>query len=183
MVAILLANGFEESEAIVPADLLRRAGVEVKLVGLDGLQVTSSHNITITADCPLSELDQDAAQMIFLPGGLKGVANIQNSPAALAFIETSCARGAYLAAICAAPTILARVGILDRRNAVCYPGMEEEMGSAVVKVGSPVVVDGHIITGQAAGSSFPFGLKLVEVLKGRQAAEEVAHAVHYHGAF
>lgn len=183
MVAILLAAGFEESEALVPADLLRRAGVKVKLVGLDSLQVTGSHGITVTADCVLSQLDQDAAELVFLPGGLKGVANIQNSPAALALIETSCTRGAYLAAICAAPTILARVGILDRRNAVCYPGMEEEMGSAVVQVGSPVVVDGHIITGQAAGSSFPFGLKLVEVLKGRQTAEEVAHAVHYHGTF
>ncbi|MBM6871596.1 DJ-1/PfpI family protein [Pseudoflavonifractor phocaeensis] len=183
MVAILLATGFEESEALVPADLLRRAGVEVKLVGLDRMQVTGSHGITVSADCTLAQLDQNAVRMLFLPGGLKGVENIQDSPAALAFIETACTRGVYLAAICAAPTILARVGILDRRNAVCYPGMEEEMGSAVVDQSSPVVEDGHIITGQAAGSSFPFGLKLVEILKGRQTAEQVAHGVHYHGSF
>ena len=96
MVAILLATGFEESEALVPADLLRRAGVEVKLVGLDSTQVTGSHGITVTADCLLSELDQSAAEMVFLPGGLKGVANILASPAALALVETSCTRGAYL---------------------------------------------------------------------------------------
>ena len=88
---------------------------------------------------------------------------------------------AGVAAICAAPTILANLGFLDRRRAVCYPGMEELMGSAVVQKGAPVVADGHIITGEAAGSSFPFGLKLVEVLKGAEAARQVCHAVHYHG--
>ena len=90
-------------------------------------------------------------------------------------------RFSTLAAICAAPTILANMGFLDRRRAVCYPGMEELMGSAVVQKGTPVVVDGHIVTAEAAGSAFPFGLKLVEVLKGAEAARQVAHAVHYHG--
>ena len=148
MVAILLGTGFEESEALVPADLLRRAGIEVRLVGVDGPAVTSAHGVTVTADLTLAELDRE---------------------------------GRWLAAICAAPTILANLGFLDRRRAVCYPGMEELMGSAVVQKGAPVVADGHIITGEAAGSSFPFGLKLVEVLKGAEAARQVCHAVHYHG--
>lgn len=180
MVAILLGKGFEEAEAIVPADLLRRAGVEVRLVALEGTAVEGSHGITVQADLSLREVDPDELEMLVLPGGLGGVSAIQNSLGALALIDQAYARGVYLAAICAAPTILARTGILDRRSAVCYPGMEEEMGSAVVDQGASVVVDGHIITGRAAGSAFDFGLRLVSVLKGPNAAEDVRNAVHYH---
>ena len=181
MVAILLGTGFEEAEAIVPADLLRRAGVEVTLVGLDGRQVVSSHNITITADLTLEELDQEQVDMLVLPGGLGGVETISSNIHAKALIQHCYDHGRWLAAICAAPTILANLGMLDRRKAVCYPGMEELMGSAVVQKGTPVVVDGHMITGEAAGSAYPFGLKLVEILKGPAAAAQVKDAVHYHG--
>lgn len=181
MIAILLGNGFEESEALVPTDLLRRAGAEVALVGLDDLQVTSSHGIRVTADLTLAELDQDAVDMLVLPGGLGGVDAIQANGHALALIQHCYDTGRWLAAICAGPTILARMGLLDRRSAVCYPGMEDQMGSAVVAGGTPVVVDGHIVTGEAAGSSFPFGLKLVELMKGPAAARQVCQAVHYHG--
>ena len=169
MVAILLGTGFEESEALVPADLLRRAGIEVRLVGVDGPAVT------------LAELDREAVDMLVLPGGLGGVEVLQGDRHVQALIQHCYDEGRWLAAICAAPTILANLGFLDRRRAVCYPGMEELMGSAVVQKGAPVVADGHIITGEAAGSSFPFGLKLVEVLKGAEAARQVCHAVHYHG--
>lgn len=180
MVAILLGQGFEEAEAIVPADLLRRAGVDVRLVALEGQSVAGSHGITVQADLTLSEVDPDELEMLVLPGGLGGVAAIRSNLMALALIDQAYARGVYLAAICAAPTILARAGILDRRSAVCYPGMEDEMGSAVVDKGASVVVDGHIITGRAAGSAFDFGLRLVSVLKGPNAAEDVRNAVHYH---
>lgn len=181
MVAILLGTGFEEAEAIVPADLLRRAGVEVTLVGLDGRQVVSSHNITVTADLTLEELDREQVDMLMLPGGLGGVEAISSNMHAQALLQYCYDHGRWLAAICAAPTILANLGMLDRRKAVCYPGMEELMGSAVVQMCSPVVVDGHIITGEAAGSAYPFGLKLVEILKGPAAAAQVKDAVHYHG--
>ena len=181
MVAMLLGTGFEEAEAIVPADLLRRAGVEVTLVGLDGRQVVSSHNITVTADLTLEELDREQVDMLMLPGGLGGVEAISSNIHAQALLQYCYDHGRWLAAICAAPTILANLGMLDRRKAVCYPGMEELMGSAVVQKGSPVVVDGHIITGEAAGSAYPFGLKLVEILKGPAAAAQVKDAVHYHG--
>ena len=181
MVAILLGNGFEESEALVPADLLRRAGAQVTLVGLDGLQVTGSHGITVTADATLDQLAPDQLRMLMLPGGLRGAHATQANTRALALIQRCSDHGCWLAAICAAPTILAHLGILDRRHAVCYPGMEDLMGSAVVQKGTPVVVDGHIVTGEAAGSAFPFGLKLVEILKGPAAAAQVKDAVHYHG--
>lgn len=181
MVAILLGTGFEEAEAIVPADLLRRAGVEVSLVGVTGRQVVSSHNISVNADLTLAELDREKVDMLMLPGGLGGVESISSDMRAQALIQYCYDHGRWLAAICAAPTILANLGMLDRRNAVCYPGMEDLMGSAVVQKGCPVVVEGHIVTGEAAGSAFPFGLKLVEILKGPAAAARVRDAVHYHG--
>lgn len=180
MVTIMLGDGFEESEAIVPADLLRRAGIEVQLAGVSGRKVTSSHSITVECDCTLKELDEEALEMLILPGGLGGVETILNSERALGVIQRAADRGTYIAAICAAPTILARLGMLDRRKAVCYPGMEDLMLSAVVQRGTPVVVDGHLITAEAAGSSFAFGLKLVEILAGQDKAEEVRQGVHYH---
>ena len=180
MVAILLGNGFEESEALVPADLLRRAGVKVALVGLDSLQVTGSHGITVTADTTLDQLESDQLRMLMLPGGLGGVEAISGDMRAQALIQRCYDHGCWLAAICAAPTILANLGMLDRRNAVCYPGMEDLMGSAVVQKGSQVVTDGRIITGEAAGSAFEFGLRLVEAACGREAMERVRDAVHFH---
>ena len=179
MVYVLLGEGFEESEAIVPADLLRRSGVEVSLVGLTGDKVTSSHGITVVCDCTLREVDEDALTMVMLPGGLGGVEAIGGNEAALGLIQRAFDRGAYIAAICAAPTILARLGMLDRRRAVCYPGMEDQMLSAVVEKGRAVVTDGHIITGEAAGSAFDFGLKLVEALTDAETARQVCRGVHY----
>ena len=180
MVAILLGTGFEESEAIVPADMLRRAGVEVALTSLGGPAVTGGHGITVTADTTLAELEQEKLEMLIVPGGLGGVESIQADVRALALIQHCYEQGCWLAAICAGPTILANLGLLDRRKAVCYPGMEDLMGSAVVQKGSPVVVDGHIVTGEGPGSALPFGLKLVEVLKGPAAAQQVRDAVHDH---
>ena len=182
MVYILLGAGFEEAEALVTADVLRRADIPVSLAGIGGELVTGSHGITVQADLPVDAVSLTDGDMVVLPGGMGGVASIEGSQAAMALVRRAAEGPAlWLAAICAAPTILANLGFLDRRRAVCYPGMEELMGSAVVQKGAPVVADGHIITGEAAGSSFPFGLKLVEVLKGAEAARQVCHAVHYHG--
>lgn len=180
MVYILLGEGFEETEALAPADLLRRAGAEVALVGLEELEVTGGHGVTVKADVTLAEVDEDAMEMLVLPGGLGGVESLQLNLFALALIQRAYDKGCWLCAICAAPTILARMGCLDRRKAVCYPGMEDEMGSAVVQLGSPVVTDGRIITGEAAGSVFEFGLRLVEAVKGRATAQRVRDAVHFH---
>lgn len=179
MVYVLLGEGFEESEAIVPVDLLRRAEVEVSLVALRGKTVKSSHGIKVEADCQLKDVDESKLEMIVIPGGLGGVAAIMGDQSALGLVQRAGDRGAYVCAICAGPTVLAHLGIADRRGAVCYPGMEEEMGSAVVKKGERVVCDGHMITAEAAGSSFEFGLKLVEVLKGKDVAHKVKQAVHY----
>ena len=181
MVCVLLGNGFEESEALVPVDLLRRAGIPVILAGLTGHEVTGSHQITVKADKLLSEVDPDEIEMVFLPGGSGGVASISACPEALGLIRTLYNKGRYVAAICAAPTILAALGLLQGRPAVCYPGMEAQLDGAIVKTGVPVVPDGNIITGEAAGSAFAFGLKLIEVLKGPVAAESIKNQVFYHG--
>lgn len=180
MVVILLGNGFEESEAIVPADLLRRAGVEVVLTALKGMEVTSSHGVTVKADATLEALDADRIDLLFLPGGLGGVEAIQSCPAALKLVRAVYDKGKYLTAICAAPTILGAMGLLEGRRAVCYPGMEDGLTGADVQRGHGVVVDGNLVTGEAAGSAFEFGLKLVELLKGSVTAQQVKDAVHYH---
>lgn len=181
MVTILLATGFEEAEAIVPADLLRRAGVEVALVGVDGPQAAGAHGITVAADLTLDAVDPAQVELLMIPGGLDGVKGVGNSPAALELIRRIWADGKYLAAICAAPTLLAKLGIVGTRCAVCYPGMESQLGQAQVRLKEQVVVDGKLITGEAPGAAFPFGLKLVEILKGAEAAAQVKNGTHYRG--
>ena len=181
MVAILLAPGFEESEAIVPADLLRRAGVEVALVSIGEALVESSHHITVRADMTLAELDSSKVELLFLPGGLGGVDNLSKDDRVAALVREMVDKGNYVTAICAAPTLLGRYGLLEEKQAVCYPGMEDRLGSGVYTGGRPIVVDGHLITGRAAGAVFDFGLKLVEVLRGVEAARRVRYAVYYRG--
>jgi len=179
MVYILLAPGFEEAEALVPADLLRRAGIEVALTALEGEEVTGGHQITVRADLSLDRVDLDRADMVVLPGGGVGVQNLGRSAAVEGLVREAAARGIPLAAICAAPTLLGRWGLLEGKRAVCYPGMEDQLTGARVCRDSGAVEDVKLVTGRAAGSAFDFGLKLVEVLSGTDKAREVRHAVHY----
>ncbi len=181
MVCILLGNGFEEAEALVPADLLRRAGADVVLTSLEGDQAVGSHHITVKTDKNLSEIDPKSVELVMLPGGLGGVKALGEEPGVAALVRAVLDQGGYAAAICAAPTLLASLGLLDGTKAVCYPGMENEMAGAIIQPSVPFTVDGHIITGEAAGAVFPFGLKLVELLQGAEAAQRVKDAVHYHG--
>lgn len=179
MVYILLAPGFEEAEALVPADLLRRAGIDTALTALEGAAVTGSHGVTVQADRTLDQLDLDRAEMLVLPGGGKGVENLGKSSAVEDLVREARNRDIPLAAICAAPTLLGRWGMLEGKKAVCYPGMEDRLTGAVVERASGVVEDRKLITSRAAGSAFDFGLTLVRVLAGAEKAEEVRHAVHY----
>ena len=181
MVYIILGKGCEPMEAVAPCDILRRGGVEVRFAGIGGRDITGGNGITVRADCTVEEMDLENLELIMLPGGMGGVRSILGSETALNAVRRAWKDGKFVTAICAAPTILANLGMLDRRNAVCYPGMEDLMGSAVVQKGSSVVVDGHIVTGEAAGSAFAFGLKLVEILKGTTVAAQVKESVHYHG--
>jgi 4-methyl-5(b-hydroxyethyl)-thiazole monophosphate biosynthesis len=178
MVYILLADGFEEAEAIVPADLLRRAGVQVALVGVTGAQVTGAHGIAVACDLELPQA-KDEPELVMLPGGLGGVENLGASPAAMDLVRRTAQAGRYVAAICAAPSLLGKLGLLKGRKAVCYPGMEETMGADAQK-GCSVVTDGKFITGEGPGAAFDFGLKLVETLKGATAVAQVSHDACWH---
>ena len=173
MVYMLLGTGFEETEAIAPLDLLRRAGVEVKTVGVNGKIVRSSHKVGIEADILLEELDLSDCEMIVLPGGLGGVTSVRASKPAMDALRTAWDNGKFVAAICAGPTVLADLGITDGKNATCYPGCEGGMGNANM-VTCAAIQDGRLITGASAGCAIPFGLKLVEALKGKDEADRIA---------
>ena len=172
MVYMLLGTGFEETEAIAPLDLLRRAGVSVATVGLNGKIIKGSHGIGIEADIEIGELDLTNLEMIVLPGGLGGVASIKACEKALEAVRFAWENDKFVAAICAGPTILAGLGITDGKKATCYPGCEDQMGSAVM-VNAAAVTDGKVITGTSAGCAVPFGLALIAALKGAEAAAAV----------
>ena len=174
MVYVLLGTGFEETEAIAPIDLLRRAGVSVLTVGVDGKTVMGSHNIPVVADIEISQMDLTNLEMIVLPGGLGGVATARSSQSALEALRFAWDNDKYVAAICAGPTVLADLGITDGKQATCYPGCEDSMGTARMINDAPCVQDGKLITGASAGCAIPFGLKLVEALKGAETAQRIA---------
>lgn len=177
MVYMLLGTGFEETEAIAPLDLLRRAGVPVATVGINGKIVYGSHGIGVEADMELGQMDLTNLDMIVLPGGLKGVASIRASQAAMDAIRFAWENGKFTAAICAGPTVLADLGIVDGKNATCYPGCEAGMGSAKMAQNAAAVTDGKLITGTSAGCAIPFGLALIAALKGQEAADAIARQI------
>ena len=173
MYYMLLGTGFEETEAIAPLDLLRRAGVEVATVGLNGKVIYGSHGIGITADLEIAEMDLTRLEGIILPGGLGGVASIRACAAAMDAVRFAWENGKLTAAICAGPTVLADLGITSGKNATCYPGCEDQMGSAHM-VEAAAVTDGNLITGTSAGCAIPFGLALIETIKGKEEADRIA---------
>lgn len=177
MVYVLLGTGFEETEAIAPIDLMRRAGIPVMTVGINGKTVYGGHGIGVEADITLGEMDLTALEMIVLPGGLGGVASIRASHEAMDAIAFAYENNRYIAAICAGPTVLADLHITDGKNATCYPGCESGMGSAVMVNNAPCVTDGKLITGTSAGCAIPFGLALIAALKGDDIANTVAQQI------
>jgi len=177
MVYLLLGTGFEETEAIAPLDLLRRAEIPVLTVGINGKIVYGSHNIGIEADITLDQMDLTNLDMIVLPGGLGGVASARASHQALDALRFAWENGKFVAAICAGPTVLADLGICDGLNATCYPGCESGMGQANMIPDAACVRDGKLITGTSAGCAIPFGLALVEALKGKDVADKIKHQI------
>ena len=173
MVYILLGTGFEETEAIAPLDLLRRAGVPVATVGINGKVVYGGHGIGVEADLTLGEMDLTQLDMIVLPGGLGGVASIRASREAMDAVKFAWENDKFVAAICAGPTVLADLGIVDGKKATCYPGCEDQMGNANMIPDTTFVWDGNLITGTSAGCAIPFGLALIAALKGHEAADAV----------
>ena len=176
MLYMLLGTGFEETEAIAPLDLLRRAGVDVLTVGVTGKTVFGSHKIGVEADITIDQMDLTDLEMIILPGGLGGVASARASQPALDALRFAWENGKFVAAICAGPTVLADLGITDGKKATCYPGCEGQMGSAIM-VNEAAVTDGKLITGTSAGFALPFGLALIAALKGHAEADRIAQQI------
>ena len=177
MVYVLLGTGFEEVEAIAPVDLMRRAGISVLTVGITGKTVCGGHNIGIEADITIDQMDLTDLEMIVLPGGLGGVASARASQAALDAIRFAWENGKFVAAICAGPTVLADLHITDGKKATCYPGCESGMGNANMLSQQACVRDGNLITGTSAGCAVPFGLALIEALKGPETANAIAQQI------
>ena len=173
MVYILLAPGFEEMEALAPADLLRRAGLDVALVSLEGDFVPSGHNIIVKADMELSQVRLEDMQMLVLPGGGVGVTNLGNDERVENLVKQAHEQGKTLCAICAAPSLLSKWGLLEGKKAVCYPTWSDRIPDAHYLPGEKLAQDGSIVTGQAAGTSFEFGLKLIEILSGSETADRI----------
>ena len=178
-VAVILAEGFEEVEAIAPVDLLRRAKIECVTLSLAREKlVPSSRHIPVLADKSWEEVDFDEYDGVVLPGGLAGTERLLADTRVEALLRQFHAAGKLTAAICAAPTVLAKAGLLEGKRAICYPGLEEKLGGALVTC-EEVVQDGTVITSRGMGTSVPFGLALVSYFLGSETAETLAAKIVY----
>ena len=180
MIYLLLGTGFEVTEAMVPLVMMRRAGIDVCTVGINGKTVVGSRDIPIVADITIEEMDLTNLEGIVLPGGLGGVASIKASQPALDAVRFAWENGKLVAAICAAPTALAAFGVLGGKKATVYPGMDADLTAAGASyTGLPITIDGNIITGEALGAAIPFALALARTLAGADAANKVKTAIVY----
>ena len=178
MVYVLLADGFEEVEAITPIDILRRAGAEVITVSIKDKTVMGAHNIPVMADILISELNSvDDMELLMLPGGA-GHELLDASNEAHALINYAHEQGKYIAAICAAPSIIGKKMLLSGKKATCFPGFEQYLYDADV-TGDKVVHDGQFITAKGAGAAAEFGFKLCEILKGKETADKLSAVMQY----
>lgn len=174
---VFLAKGFEEIEAITPIDILKRAGIEVETVSIsNSKEVVGAHGIIVVADYIFDDADLTDADLIFLPGGMPGTTNLDAHEGVKALVQQQLYDKKLLAAICAAPSIIGKMGFLKGKEAICYPGFENLLEGATISKHS-VVKDGNIITGKGAGVAVQFALKLVEELKGKDIADKVANEI------
>ena len=179
MVYLLLEDGFEMCEALTPVDILRRGGVDVATVGVTKMTVTSSHGVSVCADKEFSEISVDEAEMLIIPGGQPGVDNLWENEEVRKLVSEVRERNIPISAICAAPIILARLGILNDKTAVCYPSCSDELEKADYIGGAGVARDEDIITGRAAGDAFDFAFEILAFLRGEDVARKIKDAVCY----
>lgn len=170
---VVMADGFEEIEAVTIVDVLRRAGVETTVAAVGSTRtLTGGHGIRLEADATLDAVREQSWDVVVLPGGAQNAKTLREDARVQALLRAQNEAGRRLAAICAAPTALARAGVLERREATCYPSFEGQLEGARVR-NQPVVVDGHVTTSRGPGTAMRFALTLVEQLVGRSVAERV----------
>ncbi|MCQ2058286.1 MAG: DJ-1/PfpI family protein [Bacteroidaceae bacterium] len=179
MVYLFLADGFETIEALTPIDMLRRADIPVTTVSVTGnIVVTSAHNVPVKADALFDEVSFSDAQMLVLPGGMPGTTNLAKSEPLMKLIGKAATQGLWIAAICAAPTILCGLGLLDGKKATVYPGFETAFPQ-VVFTGASVEQTGNIITGKGPGCSHLFAAHMISVLKNKQLSDSILSAMQF----
>lgn len=154
-ILVILADGFEEIEAITPIDVWRRLGIQVTVAGTDGKTIPGAHGVAFASDTKLSEIDASEYAAVFLPGGMPGSMNLRENPAVLAAVNAVYAGGGLATAICAAPIALAAAGVLSNKTVTAYPGFEDYLSMADYS-GAMVETDGRIITGKGPGAAFEF---------------------------
>jgi 4-methyl-5(b-hydroxyethyl)-thiazole monophosphate biosynthesis len=176
-VLVPLADGFEEIEAVTIIDTLRRAGVAVTTAGLRSTSVEGAHGIPVIADSTLEKVDAASFDMLVLPGGMPGTSNLAEDARVIAAAQTMQRHGKRLSAICAAPTVLAKAGVISRTAVTCYPGFESKLGDAVFKGDQRVVKSGKVITSRGPGTALEFSLAIVEELCGVEKAKELGQAM------
>lgn len=171
---VFLATGFEEIEATGTVDILRRGGIETKVISItDQYKITGAHGMEYTVDSLLTDTDFSEADALVLPGGMPGSSNLNACDPLKELLVEQYRQQKIVAAICAAPLVLGGLGLLKGRKATCYPGFEPTLIGATV-TGEAVEKDGHVITGKGPGLVFDFGLSIVAALKSNSVAEEVA---------
>ena len=175
-ILVPLAEGFEEIEFSTFVDILRRAGMTVTVAGLKECAISRAHSVSLTPDTLIDKVSADDFDVIVLPGGNPGYVNLEKSEKVLQLVREMHDRNKYVTAICAAPSVLAKAGVIQGKRATIFPGMEDALTGAQYSKGR-VVIDGRIITSQGPGTAMEFAIKLVEVLAGRNKAEEVAMGV------
>ena len=175
-IALLLANGFEEVEALTPLDLLRRAGVTVETIGIGRRTVTGAHNIEIVADITDAEANPDGYDGVILPGGMPGSVNLDASEFTDKIISAVLLKNGRLAAICAAPLILGRRGLLKGKKATCYPGFENELIGAEIS-DNGVVTDGNVTTAKGMGVALDFAKELISLFVSPEMAKKISKSI------
>lgn len=180
---IFLATGYEEVEMLTVVDMLRRAKISIDMVSItDQKEVTSSHNVTITADKTLSEVNFDEAEMLILPGGIPGTPNLRACDPLCEKLKEFAANGKKVAAVCAAPTVLGELGILAGKKATCYPSFADKLATGDY-VKRPVVTDGNVITSRGMGTCIEFAGAIIEALKDKATADAVKEAIIYNDVY
>ncbi|MEW6325171.1 MAG: DJ-1 family glyoxalase III [Nitrospirota bacterium] len=175
-VVVPLAQGFEEIEAVTVIDILRRAGVEVIVAGVSPDPITGRNGIRLVADRPISEVKAADIDMVVLPGGAQGTEYLAKCASTQQLLKDSAARGKYLAAICAAPTVLSGLGLIDGKRVTSHPSVETKLGK-VSYSDHRVVIDGNVITSRSPGTAMEFAMALVEILAGKEKAGEINKGV------
>jgi 4-methyl-5(b-hydroxyethyl)-thiazole monophosphate biosynthesis len=176
MIVVLLADGFEEIEALTPVDMLRRAGLDVKTVGINSKIAAGSHKIPVICDIEPHEVELDKVSTVIFPGGMPGSLNLDASPFTDKIIAAVKENSGRIAAICAAPLILGRRGLLNGKKATCYPGFENELSGAEV-VDASVVTDGNITTARGMGAALEFASELVSLICGEEKKKALCDSI------